>query len=91
MFRSEHHAGGMRKTRQGGRCSGERILDRLVADDLPLDLAPLARVGRSRLHDPVDEKAKPALGRNPPRGGVRVREEPPLLQLLHHTADRRRR
>ena len=90
-LRREDHAGRLAEPGERRRSRRERILDRLVADDLPLDLAPLARIGRGRLHDPVDEQAEPAVGRDSAGRGMRMREQPPLLQFLHHAADRGRR
>ena len=71
----------MAETRQRCRRSSERILDGLVADDLALDLALLARIRCRGLHDTVDEEAKPTFGRNTPGGGVRMGEKPSLLEL----------
>ena len=45
-LRREHHAGAWRQARQRRRGRRERILDRLVADDLPLDLGA-ARADRA--------------------------------------------
>ena len=90
-LRRQHDARRLAEAGQRRRRRRKRILDRLVAGDLPLDLAPLARVRRRRLHDPVDEQAQPAFGRDSARRGMRMGEQPALLQLLHHAADRGRR
>src|SRR6185437_8779133 len=90
-LRRQHYARGLAEAGQCRRRRRKRILDWLVANDLALDLPSLARIGRRGLHDSVDEQTKTAVGRDSPRGGVRVRQQPALLELLHHAADRRRR
>ena len=91
LLRRHHHPGAGRQARQRRRGRRQRLLDRLVAVDLRLDRRPLARVGQRGLHDPVDEQPEPGLGRHPPGRGVRMGQQPALLQFLHHAADRRRR
>ena len=90
-LRSEHDAGRLAQPGQRRRGGRERVLDRLVADDLPFDLAPFARIGRRGLHDAVDEQAQAAFGGDSPGRGVRVGQKPSLLELLHDVPDRGRR
>jgi len=90
-LRSKDHARRLAEARKSRRGRRQRIFDRLVADDLPLDFAPLAGIGRRGLHDAVDEKTKAAIGRDPPGRGVRMGQQSPLLELLHDSADRRGR
>jgi hypothetical protein len=91
LLRGKDDARRMAETRQRRRSGRERILDRLVAADLPLDLGALARVGSRGLHDAVDEQPQPGFGRHSTRRGVRMGEQAALLQLLHHSPDRGRR